>query len=200
MLFAIALTVALALPRTIVPDTSLVRVRPSLFVDQAMFRGIQQDTPTTTPKKHVAIDHSDAYYKRLAIHRYASYAMLPVFVGQYIAGQQLVKYSADAPQWARTGHRVLATTTAALFTLNTVTGVWNWLESRKDPDNKTLRTIHAASMLAADAGFTAVGLLANPAETNGSLRTLHKQIAYGSMGVSVASWLIMLPVFHKDDQ
>jgi hypothetical protein len=209
MILALAVAMVVASTPKVVADSPssvverdtvvLARVPTSVFAKAIEVRGIQQDTPTTTRRRHTAIEHTDAYYTRLKIHRYASYAMLPVFVGQYIAGQQLVKYSADAPAWARVGHRVLATTTAGLFTLNTITGAWNWWESRNDGDNKTLRTVHSVSMLVADAGFTTVGMLATPAETNGQLRNLHKQIALGSMGISVMSWLIMLPVFHKEE-
>jgi hypothetical protein len=175
------------------PAPTVLLRRPALFGPAAP--PSRPDTPTVRP---VAVEHSDAYYTRLAIHRYASYAMLPVFVGQYLAGRQLMDKSADAPAWARNGHRALATATLVLFGVNTVTGSMNWWEARSDPEDHTRRTIHAATMLLADAGFSAVGLMANAAETNGNIRSLHKQIAIGSMGVSVASWVMMLPIFHRN--
>ena len=153
------------------------------------------DTPDARP---VAIEHSDAYYMRLTIHRYASWAMLPVFVGQYLAGRQLIDKSSDAPGWARVGHRVLATTTLGLFGVNTVTGGINFWQSRGDSEGKTRRTLHSISMLVADAGFVAVGLLAEPAERKGNIRTLHKHVALGSMGLATVSWMIMLPIFDHD--
>src|SRR5439155_9894197 len=116
---------------------------------------VVRDTPVVVRRPR-AVEHSDAYYTRLAIHRYASYAMVPVFVAEYICGKQLLDKSADAPQWAKTGHRVFATSTAVLFGANTLTGGWNWLESRNDSEHRTLRNIHAMSMPLADAGFTTV--------------------------------------------
>ena len=89
---------------------------------------------TTKPKKKkVVIEYSDWYEKRLEIHRIASWAMLPLFVGQYVTGTTLITKGTDSPQWVKTTHPILATGVAALFATNTVTGAWNWWESREDP-------------------------------------------------------------------
>ena len=45
------------------------------------------DTGDTRPK---AIEYSDAYYTRLTIHRYASYAELPLFATEYALGQKIL--------------------------------------------------------------------------------------------------------------
>lgn len=152
------------------------------------------DTPAQPP----LIDYSDAYYTRLQIHKWASWAMLPLFAAQYISGQKLVQQGIDAPDWARAIHRPAAVGVAALFGVNTVTGVWNLWEGRKDPYGRKWRTAHGLLMLTADAGFVATGLLANGARDNGARRNAHKRVAMVSMGVAVTSWLMMLPPFRRD--
>ena len=151
------------------------------------------DTPTV-----VSIEYSDWYERRLTIHRWASYATLPLFAFQYVAGRRLYDESSDAPGWAKTGHGIAATGVAALFTVNTVTGVWNLWDSRKDPEGRTRRTVHAVLMLAADAGFTATGLLAERAEGPPDDRALHRNVALASVGVATLSYLIMIPPLRRD--
>jgi len=152
-----------------------------------------QPPPTRRP---VAFEYSDGYMKRLKIHKYASYAMLPVFVAQYAVGQKL--YNGQGSDSTRAWHGALAATTAALFTLNTVTGVWNLAEGRKDPNHRTKRTIHGVLMLAADAGFVATGLMAPESEHGfeheggGSSPSAHRTVALASMGVATVAYLMML--------
>ena len=55
-------------------------------------------------------------------------------------------------------HAGLAASTGVLFGVNSVTGVWNLMEARKDPTHRKKRTIHGILMLAADAGFFATAL------------------------------------------
>lgn len=145
-----------------------------------------------------AIEYSDWYERRLTIHRVASYATLPLFAFQYAAGQQLYDKSSDAPAWARNGHGVAATGVAALFGVNTVTGVWNLWDARQDPEGRKWRTAHAVLMLASDAGFTATGLLAERAESDPDARRQHRTIALTSVGVAAASYLMMLPPLRRD--
>jgi hypothetical protein len=147
------------------------------------------DTPRTRRR---AIQVSDWYSRRLTIHRYVAYATVPVFALQWIAGDQLFNKGAGAPTWAKTTHRVGATTLAGMFTVNTVTGVWNWWDSRALAKGRTLRTIHALSMLAADGAFTYAGVkLSDEAETSATKRQEHKAIALSAMGVTVASGIVM---------
>lgn len=153
---------------------------------------------TIHARRPVPIEYSDWYARRLTIHRWASYAMLPMFAGQYFAGDQLMKRGSATPRWIIGAHDALATGVTGLFTVNTVTGVWNMWDGRKDPADRKRRIAHSLLMLASDAGFTAVGLLANPAENSGSTRALHKQIAIGSMGVALLGYVIMLPPFRRD--
>ncbi|MEP6494641.1 MAG: hypothetical protein ABJF01_18290 [bacterium] len=139
-----------------------------------------------------AVEVSDWYSRRLTIHRYVAYATIPVFALQYAAGDQLYKKGAGAPTWAKSMHRVGATSLAGMFTVNTVTGVWNWWDSRSAPKGRTLRTLHALTMLAADGAFTYAGAkLSNEAETDQSKRKLHRTIALSAIGVTVVSEVAM---------
>ena len=150
---------------------------------------IAADTPHARPK---VVEVSDWYSRRLTVHRYTAYATVPVFAVQWAAGDRLFKHGAAAPTWAKTMHRVGATALAGMFTVNTVTGVWNWWDSRSVKEGRVLRTIHAITMLGADAAFTWAGAkLSNEAETSDDKRRLHKEVALSAMGVTVASGLAM---------
>ncbi len=152
-------------------------------------------TPAT---RDTIFEHSSAYYKRLGVHRAGSYAMLPLFAFQYVAGSQLYDKSFDAPGWAKTGHRVAATGVAALFAVNTVTGLMNLYEGRKDPEDRKRKIFHAVMMLAADAGFAATGILAERAESSPDDRDLHRAVALTSVGVATIGYLSMLDIFRRD--
>jgi hypothetical protein len=149
----------------------------------------------TVPARPRAVEYSDAYGTRLTIHRIASYAMLPLFAASYASGSQLVEKGRAAPSWARSIHAPAATGTALLFGVNTLTGGINLWEARRDPDGRTRRTLHGVLMLAADAGFAATGMLAEDAGESSSRRDLHRTVAISSMGVSLLSYAIMLPLF-----
>lgn len=135
-------------------------------------------------------EYSKAYYRRLDVHRAASYTMLPLFALQMIAGNQLYRMSDAAPDWAKVGHRVGATGAAALFTLNTVTGLQNLYEARPDPEGRGRRTLHAVMMLAADAGFIATGVLSEKAEGSADDRRMHRTVALSSIGIATIGYLI----------
>jgi len=147
------------------------------------------DTPRARPR---AIEVSDWYNRRLTLHRYLSYSVIPIFGAQYVAGRQLWDKGRDAPSWAKNTHRVGATTLAGIFTVNTVTGLWNLWDSRSVSQGRALRTVHALSMLAADAGFTYAGAkLSQEAETSLAKRREHRTIALSSMAVTIVSGVAM---------
>ena len=161
--------------------------------------GETKDTvPVRRRRKVVAVEYSDWYGRRLTVHRWASYATVPLFVGNYLTGRQLYAYGNQAPEWASRYHGPLATTVATLFTVNTVTGGWNLWDGRNDPSARKWKFAHAILMLTADAGFTTAGLLANSAERSQSRRDLHRTIALTSIGVSVVSYAMMLKPFRRD--
>src|SRR5881392_918724 len=85
---------------------------------------------SSSPKRR-AIEYSDAYYMRLTIHRYASYAMLPLFGAEYYLGQRLLTDN-TRPDWLKPAHLGVATGIGALFAVNTLTGAWNLWDSRHD--------------------------------------------------------------------
>jgi len=152
------------------------------------------DTPRVRPR---AIEVSDWYGRRLTIHRALSYTVIPVFAVQWFAGERIYKYGFNAPEWAKTTHRAGATALAGIFTVNTVTGLWNLWDSRSTPQGRTLRTIHALTMLAADAGFTYAGVkLSKDAETDFNKRREHRTIALSSMALTVVSGVAM-KIYNK---
>ncbi len=179
-----ATVVASALPPipiapTVMRDTSLSR-----------FAKIAIDTPHTRPK---IVEVSDWYSRRLTIHRYVFYATIPVFAVQWAAGKELLDKSRAAPTWAKTFHRVGATALAGMFTVNTVTGAWNWWDSRAVTQGRLLRTIHALTMLGVDAAFTYTGAtLSNEAETSEQKRREHVNVALYGIGVTAISGTAML--------
>jgi len=155
---------------------------------------VPSDTPPPVPRRPrvKAVEVSDWYNRRLTLHRRLSYATIPAFAFQWAAGQQIWEKGNTAPAWARTGHQVGATTVAAIFTVNTVTGVWNLWDSRHAPQGRKLRYFHAISMLVADAGFTWAGaVLSEQAEHDSSKRALHKKVALTCISITVGSGLIM---------
>jgi hypothetical protein len=149
----------------------------------------------TVPRRRraKAIEVSDWYERRLRIHRYGAYAMIPLFAFQSVAGNQLYQEGSGAPGWAKTGHRWGAAGLATVFGVNTVTGLWNLWDSRAVPQGRTRRTIHTLLMLASDAGFTYAGVrLSEQAENSADVRRQHRAWAYGSMATAIAGSGLMV--------
>jgi hypothetical protein len=137
----------------------------------------------------VAFEYSDGYAVRRKIHVYASLATLPLFVTEGILGSKL--YDGDASDSVRSAHSAVAGGVGVLFGVNTVTGVWNLWEARKDPNGKKRRLIHGLSMLGADVGFVATGMLAPERDEEGN-KSLHRNVALTSIGIATGSYLYML--------
>ena len=162
-----------------------VSSRP-VFGDTSRVTNLQV-TEDTIRRRRKTVELSEWYSRRLTVHRYVAYGTIPVFALQWAAGDQLYTKGASAPTWAKSMHRVGATALAGMFTVNTVTGVWNWWDSRAAP-GLALRTIHALTMLGTDAAFTYAGAkLSNEAENSADKRRLHHQVALVSIGVTVVS-------------
>ncbi|MES2524872.1 MAG: hypothetical protein V4617_19395 [Gemmatimonadota bacterium] len=156
-------------------------------------RALRQPEQDTLRRRQKAYEYSDGYGKRLTLHRRLSYAMLPLFAASYLSGDQILDKGRNAPGWARSLHRPSATASAALFGVNTVTGSWNLWEARKDPNGRKRRYAHALLFTAASAGFVYAGAtLAEEAEQSQQKRLQHRNVNLASMGVSTASWLLML--------
>ena len=180
-------------------DTPAVRVP---VVDTVLSTRAPLAVPLDTPvvRRRRAVEYSDQYYTRLTIHRYGSYAMLPMFAAEYALGQNLIN-DANPPGWVKPTHLGVALGLGALFTVNTVTGAWNLWESRDDPSNRALRITHTVLMLAADAGFMITGAQ-TPTEHSSDFATIqasrnrHRNWAIGSMAVSTAGTALMWFVKH----
>ncbi len=147
------------------------------------------DTVSTTHRRPRSIEYSDWYARRLLIHRIGSYTMLPLFAGEYYYGQKLL--NGDGTDAEKNTHVAIATGLGALFTIYTVTGLWNLYDSRQDPTGRTKKIVHSALMIAADAGFAWAGAIGGGARENASTRSLHKNIAIGSMGISTVGAAMM---------
>jgi hypothetical protein len=164
-----------------------------LSLTAQLLAAVPSDTPPPPPPQRVkAIEVSEWYERRLTLHRRLAYTVVPLFAFQYAAGNQIWDKGPAAPQWARRGHRIGAASLAGVFTVNTVTGVWNLWDSRGVEEGRTLRYVHATSMLLADAGFTWAGaVLSEQAEKDVNKRKLHRTVALSSIGISVTSGLLM---------
>jgi len=139
-----------------------------------------------------AFEYSAAYKTRLKIHKIASFATLPLFVTELILGQSLYDDGGEGAK--KDAHVAVGTSIGVLFGVNTVTGVWNLWESRKDPNGRTKRIAHSILMLASDAGFFATAALA-PDSESGHLddeRGTHRAVAITSIGLATAGYLLML--------
>lgn len=151
------------------------------------------DVRRATPLVPAPVQYSDWYYRRLDVHRFGSYAMLPLFVAQFVVGTQLAKDEEN--DWAEDAHPVLAAGVGVLFASNTITGVWNLWEGRADPRDRKRRFAHATLMLLADVGFLATAVLGDELEDGASPGT-HRAVAIGSMAVATVGWTLMLDAFR----
>jgi hypothetical protein len=149
------------------------------------------------PVHAAAVQYSDGYQLRKKIHKYASFATLPLFGVEVALGQSLYN---DSTRNSRQGlHAALGVGIVGLFGVNTVTGAWNLFgEGWSDHDGRTLRLVHGLLMMAADAGFVATVATgpnshsARQALTFETNKVTHRNIAIASISVATASYLIML--------
>jgi hypothetical protein len=160
---------------------------------------------TTPPRRRKAVEISDAYATRLKIHYIASFATLPIFAAQAIVGEQLYnsENKGNPPPGGMTGlHDAIAVALGALFVTNTVTGSLNWWETRHQEKGRTWRTVHAALMLVADAGFAYTAALGDKAgflKGGGNpARDVHRNWAEASAGVALVSYVMMLKPIRGD--
>lgn len=156
---------------------------------QPLAAAFDAQTPSAPTPRARAYEYSDAYRTRARIHRYASFATLPLFVAQVVEGQRL--FDGTGGSSTRSTHKALALSIGGLFGVNSVTGVWNLIESRHDPNHRKRRLFHGLTMLGCDAGFVATGLLA-PGDGGSGDRSLHRKVAITSMGIASANFLFML--------
>ncbi len=147
----------------------------------------------TTSRRPRAIEYSDEYYTRLRIHHIASFAELPLFGAEYVLGERLLtdERTGYPPSSLKAAHLGVALGLGALFGVNTITGVWNLWESRADPSNRTLRIVHSAAMLGADAGFAWAGAIGGNARNSPADARRHRAVSVGSMALATAGTAMM---------
>ena len=212
------LTFALASALAIAPSDTLPAPAPLAgpLIDQPVGVGAPAAAAgdSTPRRRRKAVEVSDAYAFRLKIHSIASWATIPIIGAEAIVGQQLyvAENNGTRPsQILKGAHDGIAVALAGLFAVNTVTGGWNWWESRSQEEGRTWRTVHSALMLIADGGFAYTAFLGNGARysrggRNGTgvtygtnaARTLHKNWAVGSASVALLSYVMMWKPFRQD--
>jgi hypothetical protein len=174
------------------PAESVAPSPLAIAIEGALTQAADQAAPGR--RRVIAFEYSDGYKLRAKIHKIASIATLPLFIGEYLVGQKLYNNAGQRNDGNKGLHSGLAAATGVVFGINTVTGVWNLIEAAKDPNHKTKRTIHGILMLIADAGFVATGATAPDSEHGviDNSRRNHRSLAIASMGVAALSYLIML--------
>ena len=143
----------------------------------------------TQPRRRRSVEYSEWYSRRLTIHRLGSYTMLPLFAAEYVLGNQLLHGNDGSGM--KPAHVAVATGIGGLFTVNTVTGAWNWWDSRSDPAGRGRRTIHTIAMLASDAGFVWAGAIGDRAGQSNANARQHRNVALGSIGVATLGTAMM---------
>ena len=169
----------------------LARTAPALSL---AFPSMPTEPDGAQPVHPAAIEHSSGYQTRAKIHKYASFATLPLFAAEVALGQSL-DGSNDSKKSA---HAMVGTGIVGLFGVNTVTGAWNLFgEGRQDKEGRTLRLVHGLLMMAADVGFVATTASAPSTGRNGAPiveanKATHRNLAVASVTVGTASYLMML--------
>ncbi len=171
-------------------DWTAPAVAPTPFHD-AVVTAFDVRDDQSSPPPVVATEYSHAYQVRAKIHKYASFATLPLFATEIALGQSLYNEPGGSK---KTAHAVVGAGIGSLFAVNSVTGAMNLWEARKDSVGRTRRLTHGLLMMAADAGFFATFLAAPDGEhgdfTDG--RSTHRNIAITSIGLATAGYLTML--------
>ncbi len=154
---------------------------------------IAADSQDTRP---VAIEYSDAHETRAKIHKYASWATLPLMATEFALGEKLYSDPNSVDSASRGVHGAVGAGLIGLFGVQSVTGVWNLVDSHQAP-GKTKRLIHGLLMLAAEGGFvasaaTAPGHRRDDVISLDANKATHRDIAFVSLGVGTAGYLMML--------
>jgi len=144
----------------------------------------------------VAIDYSDAHQTRAKIHKYTSWAALPLMATEFALGEKLYNDPNSINSSSRGVHGAVGAGLIGVFGVQSVTGVWNLVESNQAP-GRAKRLVHGILMLAAEGGFVAAAVTA-PGHGRNELinfdanKSTHRNIAIVSIGVGTAGYLMML--------
>ena len=182
-------------------DDRGLHISPALAADLITADGASAPDADTQGQRPVAFETSEAYQTRAKIHKYASFATLPLVGTELLVGQSLYNSGSTS---ARSAHIALGAGIVGLFAVNTVTGVWNLWESRTNPADRKRHVIHGLLMLASDAGFAATSMTGpghgrnttTQSQTFIDQRSLHRTIAITSIGLATAGYLVMLIGSH----
>ena len=177
---------------TVSADSTAAAARRIAFLDARAMPGWAYPVVSDTQprRRRHAVQYSDWYYRRLQVHRWGSWLELPVFGTEYWLGQKLIN-DVELASWVKPSHTAVAGVLGGLFTINTITGVWNLYDSRNDTEDRALVWTHSALMLASDAGFAITGALGGSAKHAGSARNNHRSLAIASMSLATAGTLLM---------
>ena len=166
-------------------------VAPPIPLHDAIAAAMVTTNDQTSPPPAVATEYSHAYQVRAKVHKYASFATLPLFATEIALGQSLY----DNPGGGKkTAHAVVGAGIVSLFAVNSVTGAWNLWESRKDTAGRKRRLTHGLLMMAADVGFLATTLM-TPNDERGNFadaKSAHRTVAITSIGLATAGYLTMV--------
>jgi hypothetical protein len=154
--------------------------------------------PFCSPAAHrpAEEDVGEWYGRRLTLHRYAAWTAVAAFPVEIYTGWRLRSAGAD-PEWVRDTHRATVWVLGSTFAVNTVTGVWNWWDSRKEPQGRGWRTAHTLVMVAADAAMFATAR-AGQARARGEGGEWHRELAFTTAGLTAIGHLMMLGPFRRD--
>jgi hypothetical protein len=171
---------------------SLTPIADAIAANAAAPAADAQDTA-----RPVAVEYSDAHLMRGKIHKYASFATLPLFAAEFALGQSLYNDPQSQNSSKRGIHGAVGAGLIALFAANSVTGVWNLLDEDGKTPGHTRRLVHGLIMLAAEGGLVASAASA-PGHGRGELvnvdtgKSTHRNIAIASISVGTAGYLLML--------
>src|SRR6516164_1339973 len=102
----------------------IAREAPVLALD------LPSDPQGTRP---VAIEYSDAHETRAKIHKYASWATLPLLGTELVLGQKLFNDPNSLTSNLRGVHGAVGAGLIGFFGVQSVTGLWNLVESNQAP-------------------------------------------------------------------
>ncbi len=154
------------------------------------------EPPDAQGPRPVAIEYSEGHETRATIHKYASWATLPLIGAEFALGETLYHDPNSLTSTARGVHGAVGAGLIGLFAVNSVTGVWNLVDSNQAP-GRAKRLVHGILMLAAEGGFVASAASA-PGHSRSALvnfdtnKATHRDIAFVSMGLGTAGYLVML--------
>lgn len=180
------------------PAPKPLNLRVSFLPPKLQMRYVPVAAPVQSAAPQAPFEYSDGYRTRATIHKWSSWAMLPLFGLEAYLGQKMFNDVSEATDGTRSLHKKVAWGIGGLFAVNTITGLPNLIEGRQDPNKSDLSLIHGVLMLVADAGFLATALTQPNSRTADGLeiytpkKNQHLTIAYASISVATIGYLLAL--------